>query len=138
MTTQRAVAGLGGLGHDSHPRFATTRRAASSGSLAVPASGPTTDALPGPSVRLPLTAGLAQGARVAADPYRMARDLPDRWMRYCRDHFRSDIETAWAFGVCERTARKWRQGLGGCNGDKVAMAVRHHPASAPAYLFAAE
>lgn len=62
----------------------------------------------------------------ALDPHREAREFPDRWQRYIRAHFRDYASIQSAFGVCERTARKWFDGETGARGAHVAMALRQH------------
>lgn len=39
------------------------------------------------------------------------------------------------FNVCEKAARKWWDGDGGCRGDKVAIAIALHPDRAAEMLF---
>ncbi|MGK7663353.1 MULTISPECIES: hypothetical protein [unclassified Marinovum] len=60
------------------------------------------------------------------DPHREAREFPDRWQKYIRAHFRDYASIQQAFGVCERTARKWFDGETGARGAHVAMALRQH------------
>lgn len=67
---------------------------------------------------------LGRGQRL--DPHREAREFPDRWQRYIRAHFRDYASIQQAFGVCERTARKWFEGETGARGAHVAMALRQH------------
>jgi hypothetical protein len=86
--------------------------------------------------RLPVTA--TAPARVGAmDPYRIHHEFPDRWSAYIRAHFRCISQVIAAFGVSERTARKWWDGSNGANGGNVAVAVALHPETAPQMLFAA-
>ena len=45
------------------------------------------------------------------DPYQARREFPDRWAAWCRDHFRDSVMLAYAFGVSEKTARLWMEGV---------------------------
>lgn len=63
----------------------------------------------------------------AFDPHALRRAFPDRWMAFLHAHFRSTLEVALFFDVNERTARKWWEGVGGCQGAPVAMAAAAHP-----------
>ena len=45
------------------------------------------------------------------DPYKARREFPDRWAAWCRDHFRDSVMLAYAFGVSEKTARLWMEGV---------------------------
>ncbi len=77
------------------------------------------------------------GQVVPFAPYLVQRDFPDLWQAYVRAHFASIADVALAFGVTERAARRWWDGAGP-RGAFVAMALRLHPASAPAFLLGAD
>jgi hypothetical protein len=57
------------------------------------------------------------------DLLRFYADFPDRWMAFLRAHFDSPMSVAFHFGVTERAADKWWNGVGGPRGDKLAMAL---------------
>lgn len=78
-------------------------------------------------------AALTRGPRL--EPYRVHAEFPERWRAYIRACFRDYREVCQAFGVCERTARKWWLGESGVNGGYVAVAMRTHPREAAAMLF---
>lgn len=73
--------------------------------------------------------------RPVLDPFRIHHEFPDRWSAYIRAHFRGIAAVIAAFGVSERTARKWWDGENGANGGNVAVAVALHPETAPQMLF---
>jgi hypothetical protein len=75
------------------------------------------------------------GQVVQIEPYRILRDFPEQWQAYLWAHFGSINDAALAFGVTERAARRWWDGAGP-RGAFVAIALRLHPASAPAFLLA--
>lgn len=94
----------------------------------------------GPSSRLKadhLAAIARRKAREAVDPDACYAEFPERWRSWLHRHFRSARHVAQAFGVSERAAQKWWDGVGGVNGGKVAYAVRTQPGAAQ-FLFAAE
>jgi hypothetical protein len=72
---------------------------------------------------------------VVFDPARVHREFPERWRAYIRSSFGDLRAVCQAFGVCERTARKWWDGETGANGGHVAVAVRTHPEAAARMLF---
>ena len=71
------------------------------------------------------------------DPDDCYQRFPDRWMRWLHRNFADPHKVARAFGVSDRAAQKWWDGVGGVNGGKVAYAVRTWPGAAE-FLFAAE
>jgi hypothetical protein len=71
------------------------------------------------------------------DPDGFARAFPAKWQAFLHAHFRNSIHVADTFGVTDRAARKWWDGIGGPNGAKVAQAHLMYPAEAQ-MLFAAE
>lgn len=73
------------------------------------------------------------GQVVRLEPYRVLREFSDQWQAYLRAHFSSIADVALAFGVTERAARRWWNGAGP-RVAFVAIALRLHPASAPAFL----
>jgi len=79
--------------------------------------------------------GLRPMPAEALQPWNMAAEFPEMWSRYIRAHFHNHYEVARAFTCSERAAKKWWDGIGSCRGDKVAMACRMHPETAPQMLF---
>ncbi|MBB3995286.1 hypothetical protein GGR95_002941 [Sulfitobacter undariae] len=72
---------------------------------------------------------------VQLEPYRVLRDFAGQWQAYLHAHFDCINDAALAFGVTERAARRWWDGAGP-RGAFVAIALRLHPESAPAFLLA--
>lgn len=72
----------------------------------------------------------------AFDAVGFQRDFPELWRDFLRQNFRGPVHVAHDFGVSERAARKWWDGIGGPRGAAVAQAVMQHPEAA-AMLFAA-
>lgn len=60
------------------------------------------------------------------DPHRAHREFPERWQQFIRANYGDYASICQAFGVCERTARKWWDGETGARGVHVAMALRQH------------
>lgn len=75
------------------------------------------------------------GQVVQLEPYRVLRDFSAQWQVYLHAHFDCINDAALAFGVTERAARRWWDGAGP-RGAFVAIALRMHPETAPAYLLA--
>ena len=73
------------------------------------------------------------GQVVRLEPYRVLRGFSGQWQAYLHGHFACINDVALAFGVTERAARRWWDGAGP-RGAFVAIALRLHPNSAPAYL----
>lgn len=61
------------------------------------------------------------------DPHAFRRVFPDRWAAFLRAHHRDYIEVAYFYGVTERAARDWWEGVSGPRGAPVAVAALHHP-----------
>ena len=74
------------------------------------------------------------GARGAYDPYVAAREAPVLWQRYLHAHFNSHQDVARAFWVSDACARKWWAGTSGAKHDKVMVACKLHPDTAPKML----
>ena len=68
-----------------------------------------------PPVRVsPVSAPAKLAGRISTrvfDPYKARREFPDRWAAWCREHFRDSVMLAYAFGVSEKTARLWMEGV---------------------------
>ncbi|MFN7224453.1 MAG: hypothetical protein ACK4MS_10580 [Paracoccaceae bacterium] len=96
-----------------------------------------------PANVVPFPGKLSSGKRVdlrsgqAFDLYRAGVEFPDLWMAFLRGHFANPVSVAFHFGVTERAAEKWWNGVGGPRGDKVAVALRTVPGAADALLRAA-
>lgn len=71
------------------------------------------------------------------DLHGAAVEFPDLWMEFLHAHFHNPVAVAYHFGVTERAAAKWWEGIGGPRGDKVAVALRTVPGAADALLRAA-
>ena len=69
-----------------------------------------------------------------ADLWAMKRCFPDRWSDFLRAHFRDSVHVAYTFGVSERTARDWMNGVTGPRGSHVALAFAAEPKSAQRIL----
>jgi len=87
---------------------------------------------PAASARVLSPEGLS-GLAVPFTPYAVLRDFPEQWQGYLRAHFASLNDAGLAFGVTERAARRWWNGAAP-RGAFVAMALRMHPETAPAWL----
>lgn len=72
----------------------------------------------------------------ACDPLAFYRAFPDRWMAFLHAHFRDPIHVAFVFGVSDKAARKWWEGVGGPQGDKVGLALVIVPEAAAMLLAA--
>lgn len=56
-------------------------------------------------------------------PEDVRRHFPDQWQAWCRANFRSSVHLAAAFGVSEKTARLWMEGVNSPQGYAVASAM---------------
>jgi hypothetical protein len=92
---------------------------------------------------VPFPCRLSQGKRAdlcsgqSFDLLRFYADFPDRWMAFLRAQFPHPVAVAFHFGVSERAAEKWWQGVGGPRGDKLAVALVTVPGAADVLLRAA-
>ena len=68
------------------------------------------------------------------DLHRAAAEFPDLWMAFLRAHFHNPVAVAFHFGVTERAAAKWWEGIGGPRGDKVVVALMTVPGAEDALL----
>lgn len=57
------------------------------------------------------------------DLHRFRVAFNDRWMALLRARFDSPVQVACYFGVTERAAQKWWDGIGGPRGAQVALAL---------------
>ena len=63
--------------------------------------------------------------------------FPDRWMEFLHAHFRDHIHVAFVFGVSERAARKWWEGIGAPRAEFALAACKHIPGAAEYLMEAA-
>lgn len=73
-----------------------------------------------------VSCGKSSGARF--DPHAYRRAFPDRWMAFLRAHHRDTTEVAFFYGVTDRAARDWWEGVTMPKGAVVAMAAASEPA----------
>ena len=71
------------------------------------------------------------------DPLRLRAVMPDRWMAFLHAHFSGVEHVAFFFGVSDKAARKWWNGTGGPQGDKVVLAAITNPDGFQRYLMEA-
>ena len=89
---------------------------------------------------IPFPGKLSSGKRVDVrsgqqfDLHRAAVEFSDLWMTFLRAHFQNPVAVAYHFGVTERAAAKWWDGIGGPRGDKVAVALMTVPGACEALL----
>lgn len=76
------------------------------------------------------------GSGQGFDLLRYYADFPDRWMAFLRANFPGPVAVAYHFGVTERAAAKWWDGIGGPRGDKLAVALMTIPGAGEALLCA--
>lgn len=77
----------------------------------------------------------SDGLRV--DLHRLRVVFPDRWSAFLRGHFRDRVQVAYVFGVDERTARNWWDGVSSPRAEVALIAVSRFPAALPFFLRAA-
>lgn len=76
----------------------------------------------------PNSSGQMSGQGMACDPLRLRAVMPERWQAFLHAHFQSVQHVAFTFGVTEKAAAKWWEGIGGPQGDKVVLAAIICPA----------
>lgn len=92
---------------------------------------------------IPFPGKLSSGKRMdlvsgqVFDLHRAGAAFPDQWMAFLHAHFASPVAVAFHFGVTERAAAKWWEGVGGPRGDKVVVALRTVPGAVDDLLRAA-
>ena len=67
---------------------------------------------------------VGQVCRRVYHPYEVRAQFPDQWAAWCRANFRSSVDLAAAFGVCEKTARLWMEGVNAPQGWAVGAAMQ--------------
>lgn len=90
-------------------------------------SGGSPVALAGQSSALP------PGA-VAVDLDGMRRQFPARWSAFLRAHFAGPLHVAVVFGVDERAARNWWEGVTAPRAEAAIAAVAAYPQALPLFL----
>jgi hypothetical protein len=101
--------------------------AVSPGTRSGTASGVSPVALAGQSSALP------PGA-VAVDLDGMRRQFPARWSGFLRAHFSGPVHVAFVFGVDERAARNWWEGVTAPRAEAAVAAVAAYPQALPILL----
>lgn len=64
------------------------------------------------------------------DLHRYRRLFPDRWAAFLRAHFHDSVHVAYVFGVSDRTARNWWDGIGAPRAEMALAACKHIPGAA--------
>ncbi len=98
-------------------------------------SVPAKRASPGAPASPGVSTGQFPGVPVDLD--RLRRVLPDRWSAFLRAHFRDRIHVAFIFGVDERTARNWWDGVGSPRAEVVLLTISQCPDALPYLMEAA-
>lgn len=75
------------------------------------------------------------GRRFDLHRYRVV--FPDRWASFLRSHFRDHVHVAFVFGVSERTARNWFEGISAPRAEFALAACKHIPGAAEYLMEAA-
>lgn len=75
---------------------------------------------------------------VRFDPHAFRRAFPDRWSAFLRAHHRDATEVAFFYGVTDRAARDWWEGVSGPKGAVVALAAAAEPEGFERYLLGYE
>lgn len=90
-----------------------------------------------------LSSGSGAGTSLAADgarPFNLRhyrRVFPDHWSAFLRAHFRDHLHAAFVFGVSERCARNWWEGVSGPRAEVALAACKHIPGAADQLMRAA-
>jgi hypothetical protein len=90
----------------------------------VPDRHPATDA-PAESFGIPSGVFPLSGRRV--DPHAVRRTCPALWSQFLRAHHRDAAEVAYFYGVTDRAARDWWEGVSGPRGSVMMVAAILHP-----------
>jgi len=69
------------------------------------------------------------------DLHRYRVVFPDRWAAFLRAHFRDQMHVAYMFGVSDRTARNWWEGVSAPRAEFALAACKNVP-GASEYLMA--
>ena len=81
--------------------------------------------------------GAGQFAGLPFDLHRYRVVFPDRWASFLKAHFRDHIHVAFVFGVSERTARNWWEGVSAPRAEFALAACKHIPGAAEYLMEAA-
>ena len=68
------------------------------------------------------------------DLHAIRRMMPDRWSAFLHAHFRDRVHVAYFFGVDERTARNWWDGIGAPRCEVVLAVVARCPGAVVALM----
>jgi hypothetical protein len=93
-------------------------------------------ALAQPDVTLPrrdVSFGEGSGV-VRLDPHVVRRVFPERWAAFLRAQHRDPTEVAFVYGVTDRAARDWWDGVSGPRGASVVIAAAAYPAQFKSFL----
>jgi len=79
--------------------------------------------------------GIASGEffGIGARPFDLHRYrvlFPDRWMVFLHRNFRNPVHVAFMFGVSDRTARNWWEGVSAPRAEFALAACKHVPGAA--------
>lgn len=77
-------------------------------------------------------AGLSSGRPVDLHRYRTV--FPDRWAAFLKAHFRDSVTVAYFFGVNEKTARLWMEGVTAPRAEVVLALAERAPSIIPYLL----
>lgn len=77
-------------------------------------------------------AGIFAGRPVDLDRFRTV--FPDRWAAFLKAHFRDSVAVAYFFGVNEKTARLWMDGVTAPRAEVVLALAERAPAVIPYLL----
>jgi hypothetical protein len=71
---------------------------------------------------------------VRLDPHAVRRVFPDRWQAFLHAQHRDATEVAFVYGVTDRAARDWWDGVSGPRGAAVVIAAANYPAQFKTFL----
>ena len=70
------------------------------------------------------------------DPKDFCERFPSQWQAFLHAYYRNQIEVALVYGVTEKAAEKWWNGVGGPRGAVIALAATINPAGFQDFLAA--
>ena len=71
--------------------------------------------------------GIPSGVSRRVDPHAVRRTCPALWSQFLRAHHRDATEVAYFYGVTDRAARDWWDGVSGPRGSVMMVAAILHP-----------
>lgn len=71
---------------------------------------------------------------VRLDPHAVRRVFTDRWQAFLHAQHRDATEVAFVYGVTDRAARDWWDGVSGPRGAAVVIAAANYPARFQSFL----